>query len=223
MTGISAAAVARSRTLGEARWSPGGTRLGWLDALGGRVDLVVGPADGSGPDVTLTAEIPVTGLGAYGGGGYCWVDDDTLVYAAADGRLLAVPATGGAARVLSRDGHAAAPAVSPDGTQVAFVIERDDTCDVAVVDVDGLTWPRRVSHADYAWDPTWSSDGRRLAWHEWDLPNMPWDGSRIMTVVVDEPDAVATWWLAAMTWPSASRGSRRRAMRWRSSPSSTAG
>ena len=26
--------------------------------------------------------------------------------------------------------------------------------------LDGLTWPRRVSHADYAWDPTWSSDGR---------------------------------------------------------------
>src|SRR5262249_33881510 len=32
MTGISAAAVARSRTLGEARWSPGGARLAWLDA-----------------------------------------------------------------------------------------------------------------------------------------------------------------------------------------------
>src|SRR6187549_521070 len=122
--GISAAAVARSRTLGEARWSPGGSRLAWLDAFGGRVDLVVGPADGNGPDVTLTAEVPVTGLGAYGGGGYCWVDDDTLVYAAADGRLLAIAATGGPLRVLSRDGRAAAPAASPDRTRVAFVIER---------------------------------------------------------------------------------------------------
>ena len=54
--GISAAAVARSRTLGEARWSPGGTRLAWLDAFGGRVDLVVAPADGVGPDVIVTAE-----------------------------------------------------------------------------------------------------------------------------------------------------------------------
>ena len=98
MTGISAAAVARSRTLGEARWSPGGTRLGWLDAFGGRVDLLVGPADGRGPEVVLTAQVPVTGLGAYGGGGYCWLDDDTLVYAAVDGRLLAVAATGGPVR-----------------------------------------------------------------------------------------------------------------------------
>ncbi len=49
MTGISAAAVARARTLGEARWSPDGTSLAWLDAFGGRVDMVVGPADGGGP------------------------------------------------------------------------------------------------------------------------------------------------------------------------------
>jgi dipeptidyl aminopeptidase/acylaminoacyl peptidase len=191
MTGISAAAVARSRTLGEARWSPDGARLAWLDAFGGRVDLVVGPADGDGPEVVLSAEVPVTGLGAYGGGGYCWVDPATLVYAAADGRLLAVPAGGGAVRVLSRDGRAAAPAASPDGHRVAFVLERADSCDVAVVDVDGRTWPRRMSHADYAWDPSWSADGTLLAWHEWDLPNMPWDGSRIKVTVVDDVSASA--------------------------------
>ncbi len=85
----------------------------------------------------MTAEFPVTPLGAYGGGGYCWVDDDTLVYAAADGRLLVVPATGGPVRALSRDGHAAAPAVAPGGDRVAFVLERDDACDVAVVALDG--------------------------------------------------------------------------------------
>ena len=192
MTGISAAAVARSRTLGEARWSPGGTRLAWLDAFGGRVDLVVAPADGRGPDVTITAEVPVTSLGAYGGGGYSWVDDDTLVYAASDGRLLVIAATGGPVRVLSRDGRAAAPAVDPDGSRVAFVVERDDSCDIAVVDLDGDAWPRRVSHADYAWDPTWSADGRTLAWHEWDLPNMPWDGSRIVALALDDLDAAPT-------------------------------
>jgi dipeptidyl aminopeptidase/acylaminoacyl peptidase len=189
MPPISSAAVARSRTLGEARWSPGGTKLAWLDAFGGRVDLVVGPADGRGPAVTVTAAVPVTSLGAYGGGGYCWADDDTLVYAAADGRLLVVPSVGGPVRVLARDGRAAAPAAAPDGRRIAFVLERDDACDIAVVDVDGGSWPERLSHADYAWDPTWSADGRTVAWHEWDLPNMPWDGSRIMAVAVDASDA----------------------------------
>ncbi len=189
MDAISAVAVARSHTLGEARWSPGGNRLAWLEAFAGRVDLVVAPADGSGLAVTVTAEFPVTPLGAYGGGGYCWATDDLLVYAAADGRLLAIPATGGAVRVLSRDGRAAAPAVGPGGTRVAFVLERDDVCDIAAVDLDGDGWPRRMSHADYAWDPSWSADGAMLAWHEWDLPNMPWDGSRIMAVAVDAADA----------------------------------
>ncbi len=183
--GISAAAVARSRTLGEARWSPDGARLAWLEAFGGRVDLVVAPADESGPAVTVTAEFPVTPVGAYGGGGYCWAGDDELVYAAADGRLLAIAARSGPVRVLSRDGRAAAPVVAPGGERVAFVLERDDACDIAVVALDGAGFPRRISHADYAWDPSWSADGAVLAWHEWDLPNMPWDGSRIMTATVD--------------------------------------
>src|SRR5204862_7691626 len=86
-------------------------------------------------------------------------------------------------RVLSRDGEAAAPAVSARG-EVAFSLEHDDACDVAVVPLDGSSWPVRVSHADFAWDAAWSPDGSTLAWHEWDLPDMPWDASRI--VVRDE-------------------------------------
>jgi dipeptidyl aminopeptidase/acylaminoacyl peptidase len=190
MNAISAAAVARSRTLGEARWSPGGAHLAWLDAFGGRVDLVVAAADRSTPPVVVTAEVPVTPLGAYGGGGYCWATHDLLVYAAADGRLLTVPATGGPVRVLSREGRAAAPTVAPGGDRVAFVLEHDDTCDVAVVPLDASAWPERMSRADYAWDPAWSADGSTLAWHEWNLPNMPWDGSRIVVAAGDEPPRV---------------------------------
>jgi dipeptidyl aminopeptidase/acylaminoacyl peptidase len=189
MDAISAAAVARSRTLGEARWSPSGHRLAWLDAFGGRVDLVVAPADGGTPPVVVTAEFPVTPLGAYGGGGYCWATDDVLVYAAADGRLLAIGATGGPVRVLAREGRAAAPTATRAGDRIAFVLERDDACDVAVVPLDGSAWPQRVSRADYAWDPAWSADGSTLAWHEWDLPNMPWDGSRIVVAAADGPSA----------------------------------
>src|SRR5438477_13094051 len=109
MPPISAADVARSHTIGEARWSPDGTRLAWLDGFGGRVDLVVAPNGQSTAPVVVTAEFPVTTLGAYGGGGYCWVSDDTLVYAAADGRLLGIDAFGGPVRVPSRGGRAAAP------------------------------------------------------------------------------------------------------------------
>jgi dipeptidyl aminopeptidase/acylaminoacyl peptidase len=178
--------IARSRTLSDPRWSPGGARLAWIEAGDGRSDVVVAGADGARP-VVVTAE-----RGA--GGGYAWISDDELVVGGSDGRLAVVHAEGGVVRVLTRDGRAFAPAVSVRG-EVAFSLERDDACDIATVLLDGSQWPQRVSHADYGWDPVWSPDGRELAWHEWDLPNMPWDASRIVVrdddgksrVVADAP------------------------------------
>jgi dipeptidyl aminopeptidase/acylaminoacyl peptidase len=175
---ITAAMVGRSHTLAEPRWSPSGERIAWLDAFDGRADLVVVPADTLAPALVVTADFPVAPAGAYGGGAFCWADDDHLVVSGADGRLGVVAATGGLVRILVDDGHAFAPAVSSRG-EVACCIERADSCDVAVVPLDGSAWPVRISHADYAWDPAFSPDGALLAWHEWDLPNMPWDGSRI--------------------------------------------
>jgi dipeptidyl aminopeptidase/acylaminoacyl peptidase len=40
--------------------------------------------------------------------------------------------------------------------------------------------------ADFYGAPRLSPDGNRLAWIEWNLPNMPWDGTRVM--VADVPD-----------------------------------
>ncbi len=164
---ITGAMLARSHGVGDPRWSPRGDRLGWTDSFDGRVDLVVAAADGATPPVVVTA-------GCALGGGWCWAGDDEVVVVAADGRLLALAVDGVAQRELTRDGRARAPAVSARG-QVACAIERDDACDIAVVPLDGSTWPVRVSRADYAWDPAWSPDGALLAWHEWDLPDMPWD------------------------------------------------
>jgi dipeptidyl aminopeptidase/acylaminoacyl peptidase len=179
--------------LGEPRWSPDGARLAWLEVDRGVVELLVAPVgpgaarEGlTGPPVRVTAEVGVTKLGAYGGGGYCWAPSATagatpeLVYATDDRRLVAIPCHGGPVRVLAEGAATAAPAVSPDGTRVAFVRETDDECAVAVVALAGGEDPRVVSRADYAWDPEWAPDGVALAWHEWDLPAMPWDSSRIV-------------------------------------------
>src|SRR5262245_56247903 len=143
----------RSRSVSDPRWSPAGTRLAWVEGYDGRSDLLVAPGDGTGPALVVTADCGV-------GGGYAWVDDDTLV-GGADGRLVVVHADGGVERTLTRDGRAFGPVVSARGV-VACAVEQDDACDVATVPVDGSAWPERVSHADFAWDPSWSPDGRSL-------------------------------------------------------------
>jgi dipeptidyl aminopeptidase/acylaminoacyl peptidase len=182
---VTAAMVARSRGLAAPRFSPDGRLLAWIETIAGRSDIVVAPSDGSAPPVVVTADAAASPFG-----GFTWAGHDLtrgsggvpqIVYAAPDGRLVAIPATGGPLRVLSPDGEAAAPAVSADGRRIAFVLERDDRCDIAVVPADGSAWPAKVSTgADWSFDPAWSPDGRTLAWHEWDFPDMPWDASRIV-------------------------------------------
>src|SRR6476620_8875612 len=174
---IAALAVGRTRTVAEPRWSPGGEQFGWIESFGGRADLVVAPADGAGPPVVVTPDAAGTGVRAYGGGAWCWGSATEVVYAAADGRLVAVPVAGGAPRVLSSEGRAFAPVAC--GAMVQFALDRDDACHIARVPLDGSRWPERMAAgADFAWDPTAAEAG--VAWLEWDLPAMPFSDSRVM-------------------------------------------
>ncbi|MGH9005354.1 MAG: hypothetical protein ACRDYV_19705, partial [Acidimicrobiia bacterium] len=56
---VTAQMVARQRTLADPRWSPDGRWLAWVESFAGRADLVVSPADGSGPAVTVTVDVGV--------------------------------------------------------------------------------------------------------------------------------------------------------------------
>jgi serine/threonine-protein kinase len=56
-----------------------------------------------------------------------------------------------------------APAISPDGTTVAYTVGREPRRDIWLMDSDGSR-PRELTHSDADdTDPAWSSDGRRLA------------------------------------------------------------
>jgi len=86
---------------------------------------------------------------------------------------------------LTVEYDAIGPTVSARG-EVAFAIERDDSCDVATVPLDGSAWPVRVTNVDYAWDPgRWPSE-RLGAWEEqWAArqfgPALALDIARLMT------------------------------------------
>jgi len=151
---------------------------------GGRNELVVSTGRPGAVPTVVPGPEPLGGVRAYGGGMLAWAGRRRLLTVAADGRLLLVSVPDGRTRALTSidDGRAAAPAVAPDGRTAAVVLDRPDACDVYLVTLGrGSPRFRQLSHdADYAFDPAWSPDGRFVAWHEWNFPNMPWDASRVV-------------------------------------------
>lgn len=178
---------AYGRTVAEPRLSPDGARLAFVATAHGRAAVTVVPA-GGGAEVTVTAGPPPRPAAAYGGGAFDWTPDGSaVVYAAVDGGLWLVPSGGGRPRQVvepPRAGPATAPAVAPDGDRVAYLVDSHHVA-VASLAEDG-PWPVRLSGgADFCFDPAWSPDGRVVAWHEWDVPAMPWDSSRIAVAPAD--------------------------------------
>ena len=133
---------------------------------------------------------PADGIGAAGrrhrrraasAAATCWADDDELVVAAADGRLVVV-----ARRRRRRAGAAlaTADALAPGGLGARRgrvrdrarrrVRRRDRAARRLGVAASGSRTP--TTRGTRRGRPTVAT----LVWHEWDLPDMPWDASRIV-------------------------------------------
>ncbi|WP_419919964.1 S9 family peptidase [Candidatus Poriferisocius sp.] len=186
---ISASLIATGTALLNNLWSHRG-RMWWTEsrpAESGRNALVC-----DGEDIWDSVSVR-TRVHSYGGGAW-WPDGKGGVYACddADGRLWHLTA-GGEARPVSPE-----PAVAhsrryadgrADGTTTVCVLEEHQSEDQArneavnrIVRFDGSGSSELeivATGADfYAW-PRPSPDGRRLAWIQWDHPNMPWDQTEL--------------------------------------------
>lgn len=169
--------VAAGRTVAEPRLAPGGASLAFVTVEDGHSRLVV-TATAGGPERVVTSDPAPRGSHPLGGGAFDWQPDGRgLVMAGRAGGLWWQPVGGGAATCLLAGEGFASPSVSPDGTRVVFTI---DGRHVEVLTIEGGGRARLSTGADFVMDPTWSPDGGTVAWHEWDVPAMPWDESRIV-------------------------------------------
>jgi dipeptidyl aminopeptidase/acylaminoacyl peptidase len=129
----------------------------------------------------------------YGGGAYAVHGDSVFFSNFADQRVYRQDA--GAARPVPITPEPPAPAAdryadlcpTPDGRRLVGVRERhhdgkvDNELVMLAADGGGVGGQPVVLAAgrDFYASPRISPDGRRLAWLEWDHPNMPWDGTEL--------------------------------------------
>lgn len=155
---------------------------------GGRMVIVRRSSDGTTADVTPPPFSVRTRVHEYGGAAF--LVSDGVVYFAnfADQRLYRQD-PGGEPRPITPD----APLRYADGVYDAhrgrIVCVREDHIGdgeavnaIVAVDASGEGEQQVLySGSDFCAAPRISPDGRALAWLAWDHPNMPWDGTTLLT------------------------------------------
>ena len=179
-----------------------GTDIYWIEARpqeGGRNVIVRRAADGPVSDVT--PPVPAgserffdvrTSVHEYGGGAYCVAGGVVYFCNGADQRLYRQEEPGATPVAITADpsrsrGLRYADGVMDTGRARMIWVREDHTTAApepvnAIVEIplNGSSLQRVLqSGSDFYAAPRLSSDGRRLAWLEWNHPNMPWVGCEL--------------------------------------------
>lgn len=192
--------------LTAARATAGALRLGqiavdgddvyWLEGRaseGGR-NVLVRLSPGAPPVDVTPADFNVrTRVHEYGGAAYAVHKGAIYTSSFADQRLYAF-AAGRTPRPLTVPGYFYAQC-QVDAARSRLVCVREDhtkgdaqpPAAIVAVPIDGAPSAGRVlaSGADFYSDPMLSPDGARIAWLQWNHPNMPWDGTELHVATLD--------------------------------------
>jgi dipeptidyl aminopeptidase/acylaminoacyl peptidase len=182
MTPISPEQCIAGREVTEAQLSPDGSMVAYVMGGVGGTALMLSRLDGSPTRQLSTYPQPRAGRGL-GGGCFCWAPDSmAIAYSGADGQLWWQPVPGGQVRRLTDHGAdrvAQAPVITPDATAIVYVL---DQAEVWLQQFNGAI-ARRLDDAsnDFCFDPAVSPDCSTVTWQAWSIPDMPWDGSRLVS------------------------------------------
>lgn len=182
---ISPAMIAGGIRLNDVQFSPDGKTLVWSQSLDGKTSLFAW-RDGDAA-WSLSGEFNPSGAVGYGGGDF-FAGNNGVIFCDRNGRLYSKPYSSGLPKAITPEfGGCASPVLSSDERFVVFVHSYEGQDLLASVPADGSAWPVILRQgADFYMHPSISPDGSLLAWVEWDHPNMPWDGSRLMLSELSE-------------------------------------
>lgn len=176
-------------TIGLSQPRADGPDLYWVEARpgeGGRQVIVRRTPDGRTADVTPPPYNARTRVHEYGGGDYAVVDGAITFQNFTDQHLCRVEPGGEPRPIYLLAGHRHAD-FEPDRRRGRLICVREDHTAggphpenlLAAVALDGGSSQVLASGRDFYASPRLSPDGSRLAWLQWDQPNMPWDGCEL--------------------------------------------
>ena len=171
------------RELSEPRLSSDGSLVVYASADEGIACLVVHSLDDSARDRLLATEPALrAGRGLFGGA-WCFTDDESaVVYVGAAGDLWLQPINGGQARQLTKSQcNVSSPCCGAN-----FVVYEIDQAEIHQLYFEsGLDQRIDDGSADFCLDP-FVGPGGAIRWLAWNVPDMPWDRSRVQRLVGGE-------------------------------------
>jgi len=163
----------------DVRFNGDGTRLVWSETFGSQG--VIFESKLKGKTHRLSGDQNARGSVGYGGGDFDVNITDVVFPDRSGGLFMSSFRQISEPKAISPAwGSTAAPVFSPDGKWLIYCYHAGESDGLAITRTHGLTWPSQLAlGADFYMQPVWHPNGERIAWVEWNHPNMPWDASLI--------------------------------------------